>query len=187
MSWATTPTATAARLCASGLNYPDGNFDTELRSPLFSLAGWTGGTLNFKLNFQSWAGMDRLSVDITNNGGANSWTTVRLYTTNQGVLQGLPGVNVNLDLISWAGQANLKLRWRYYSTASSPGWYAQVDEVRIRCSAPPPTAVSLATLDAASNSPLPVPAWPAGSSATRSCEPGARRGVRAATAGQVDW
>ena len=143
--------------CASGLNYPDGNFDTELRSPMFSLVGWTGGDLNFKLNFQSWAGINRLSVDITNNGGA-TWTTVRLYTTDQGVLQGLPGVNVTLDLTPWAGQANLMLRWRYYSTASSPGWYAQVDEVKIRCSAAPPTAVSLATLDAASNSPLPVPA-----------------------------
>ena len=51
--------------CASGLNYPDGTFDTELRTPPFSLAGWTGGTLNFKLNFQSWAGIDRLSVDIS--------------------------------------------------------------------------------------------------------------------------
>ena len=55
------------------------------------------------------------------------------------MLQGLPGVNVNLDLTPWAGQANLKLRWRYYSTASSPGWYAQVDEVKIKRSAPPPT------------------------------------------------
>ncbi len=62
--------------CASGLNYPDGPFDTELRSPMFSLVGWTGGELNFQLNFQSWAGMDRLSVDITNNGGT-TWTTVR--------------------------------------------------------------------------------------------------------------
>ena len=28
--------------CASGLNYPDGPFDTELRSPAFSLVGYTG-------------------------------------------------------------------------------------------------------------------------------------------------
>ena len=84
-------------------------------------------------------------MDISANGGT-TWTNIRTYTSNQGALQGLPGVNVNLDLTPWAGQANLKLRWRYYSTASSPGWYAQVDEVKIKCSAPPPTAVSLASL-----------------------------------------
>ena len=124
VSWATTPPATAARLCASGLNYPDGNFDTELRSPVFSLVGWTGGDMNFQLNFQSWSGIDRLTVDISADGGT-TWSTIRTYNSDQGTLQGLPGVNVNLDLTPWAGQANLVLRWRYYSTAASPGWYAQ--------------------------------------------------------------
>ena len=150
-------TGNGGAACASALNYSDGPFDTELRSPMFSLAGYTGSDLNFQLNFQSWAGIDRLTVDISANGGT-TWTTIRTYDSNQGTLQGLPGVNVNLDLTTWSGQPNLMLRWRYYTTASSPGWYAQVDEVKIRCAAAPPTAVSLATLDAASNSPLPVPA-----------------------------
>ena len=133
--------------CASGLNYPDGTFDTELRSPPFSLAGSTGSDLNFQLNFQSWADIDRLSVDISNNGGT-TWNTIHTYASNQGGPQSLPGVNVTLDLTPWAGQPNLMLRWRYYSTASSPGRYAQVDEVKINCFAPPPTAVSLASLSA---------------------------------------
>jgi hypothetical protein len=148
-------TGNGGAACASGLNYPDGTFDTELRSPLFSLAGWLASDLNFKLNFQSWAGVDRLTVDISSDGGA-TWETIRTYISDQGALQSLPGVNVNLDLTPWADEADLMLRWRYYSTISSPGWYAQVDEVKIKCAAPPPSAVSLTVLDAGSQSPLPA-------------------------------
>jgi hypothetical protein len=125
-----------------------GAYDAELRTPVFSLVGYSNSTISFLMNYQNWGGIDRLDFDISADGGA-TWTTLRTYTTDQGAFQNTPGVYITTDLADYLGQANLMLRWRYHwDSPNALGWYAQVDEAEFKCVQIPPTAVTLDSLNA---------------------------------------
>jgi hypothetical protein len=142
--------------CISASTLEPGEYDAELRTPVFSLVGYSESTISFLLNYQNWAGIDRLTFDISADGGA-TWAPLRTYITDQGAFQNTPGVYVTTDLAGYLGQANLMLRWRYnWNDPQALGWYAQVDEAEFKCVQIPPTAVTLDGLSAS-------PAAPAGS------------------------
>jgi hypothetical protein len=150
--------------CMSPGTQAPGAYDAELRSPLFSLVGYSESTIRFQMNYQNWAGIDRLNFDISSDGGV-TWTTLRTYNSDQGAFQNTPGVNVTTDLAPYLGQANLMLRWHYFwnDPVNALGWYAQVDNAEFRCVEIPPTAVTLESLNAvpAPVSGLPLAALPA--------------------------
>lgn len=143
--------------CVSAGNIIVQPFDSELRTPVFSLAGYVEAYLNYQANYQNWASQDQLDLDISSDGGV-TWTTLRSWQEDHGAPFGLPGENVNVNLASYLGQSNLMARWRYY-TPSGQGlsYYAQLDEVRLNCTEIPPTAVTVMEM-ASVTSQLPIPA-----------------------------
>jgi 3D (Asp-Asp-Asp) domain-containing protein len=146
--------------CMSPGNLVENPYDSELRSPVFSLVGYATATLDYLANYHNWAGIDRLNFDISADGGV-TWATLRSWNSDHGAFQSTPGEHVTVDLSAYAGQPNLMVRWHYFWPSNVPGglgFYAQVDNARFKCFEPPPTAVSLITLNASTHSPLPVPA-----------------------------
>jgi len=113
-------------------NYNSGvPYDTELRTYPFDLSALVVQSLKYKFNFQSYSGLEALDVDISPDGGA-SWFNLRHWTTDQGSLYALPGAVDNIDLSAYGYSTNAVIRWRYYTSESSPwDWYAQVDEVTL--------------------------------------------------------
>ncbi len=119
--------------CISASTLEPGAYDAELRSPVFSLAGYSESTLSFLMNYQNWGGIDRLDFDISTDGGL-TWAALRTYTTDQGAFQSTPGVYITTDLAPYLGQSNLMLRWRYHwDTPNALGWYAQIDDAEFKC------------------------------------------------------
>jgi hypothetical protein len=134
--------------CMSPGSLIENPYDAELRTPVFSLAGYSNATISFLMNYQNWAGIDELNFDISADGGV-TWTTLRAYDTDQGAFQNTPGVYITTDLAPYLGQPNLMLRWHYFWNASNAlGWYAQIDEAEFKCIEVPPTAVTLDSLNA---------------------------------------
>jgi hypothetical protein len=133
-------------------------YDAELRTPVFSLVGYSDANFSYLANYQNWAGIDQLDLDISTDGGA-TWATLRSWDSDQGAFQNTPGVFVNIDLAAYLGMDNLMLRWHYYipNGISSLGWYAQVDQAEFTCVQIPPTAV---TLDGMSAAPAPAAGLP---------------------------
>jgi Calx-beta domain-containing protein len=110
-----------------------GEFDTELRSPVFSLAGATSASLDFNANYQSFAGSDFLDVDVSTDGGA-TWTTLVRWNEDHGAFRTTPGEFARIALSPFLGMSNLMLRWKYYDPNSDDwDWYAQLDDVRLTC------------------------------------------------------
>jgi hypothetical protein len=104
-----------------------GNYNTELRTPVLSLASLPSLTLNYKANYQDLTATDALDLDISVDGGT-TWTSVSHWTTDQGTLHGT-GIDVSVDLTSLA-TADFMLRWRYYTSEVDPwDWYAEIDNV----------------------------------------------------------
>ena len=134
--------------CISASTLTAGAYDAELRSPLFSLAGYSDSTISFLLNYQNWGGIDRLDFDISTDGGV-TWTTLRTWNSDQGAFQNTPGVFPTVDLADYLGQPNLMLRWHYFwNDPQALGWYAQIDDAEFKCVQVPPTAVTLDGLSA---------------------------------------
>lgn len=107
-------------------------YDTALVSPVLNSASLSSLILKYKANFQSYSGLEALDLDITDDGGS-TWTNLSHWTTDHGALYGLPGEEVSIDLSPYMSlPATFQLRWRYYTSDTSPwDWYAQVDEVSI--------------------------------------------------------
>ena len=113
--------------CGTGMN-------TELQTPVFSLAGLTAPVLQFRSKFSDFNGNDHGYVDISTNGGA-TWTNLLHYD----------GVDVGplletVDLSVYAGQTSVMIRFHYVA----PGWdwYWLVDDVFIGEVLPPTPAAT---------------------------------------------
>jgi len=112
-----------------------GEFDTELHSNTFSLAGWTGVSLEYLVNYQNLASSDFLNLDISTDGG-NSWTNMLSWNEDHppGGLFNTTNETVSVDLTKYAGEDNVKLRWHYFDPNTGDwDWYAQIDDVSLTC------------------------------------------------------
>ncbi|MFD2167161.1 M4 family metallopeptidase [Thalassotalea euphylliae] len=112
-----------------------GEFDTELHSNSFSLAGWDGVTLQYLVDYQNLAASDFLNLDISTDGG-NNWTNVLSWNEDHpaGGLFNTNGEIVSVDLSHFSGADDVKLRWHYFDPNTGDwDWYAQIDDVSLTC------------------------------------------------------
>jgi hypothetical protein len=106
-------------------------FDTDLVTPVFTLAGYSSASLQFAVNYQNNSQRDRLDLDL---GTGISWATLLSWNEDHGTFRNTPGELKTVDLSAYAGMAGLALRWHYYQpTTNDWDWYAQVDSVSLRC------------------------------------------------------
>ncbi|MEQ8205651.1 MAG: hypothetical protein RIA65_05710, partial [Woeseia sp.] len=107
--------------------------DTELRSNTFSLKTATAASFNFRANYQNFAALDFLDVDVSTDGGG-SWTNLLSWNEDHGGFRSPPGESVTLDLTPYLGEDEVQLRWRYYDPNTGDwDWYAQIDDVDLAC------------------------------------------------------
>ena len=114
-------------------------FDTELRSNSFSLATATSASLDYLVNYQNYANLDFLDVDVSVDGGT-TWTNALSWNEDHPVngLFNAPGEAVSIDLSAYLGEANVQVRWHYYDPNTDDyDWYAQVDDVALTCDEAP--------------------------------------------------
>jgi Calx-beta domain/Bacterial lectin len=124
---------TGEAACVSSSVYGSAAFDTKLVSPVFSLVGVPSASLDFNTNYQDFETADLLDVDISTNGGT-SWTTLVRWNEDHGTFRDRPGEHARIDLSPFLGMSNLRVRWRYYDlTPGALDWYAQVDDVALKC------------------------------------------------------
>ena len=119
-------TGEAATVSSDDFGY--GAYDSSLVSPVFSLAGFTVATLEYKAAYLFWSGNEAFDVDITTDGGA-TWTNLLRWTDTDYAPE-----SVSINLASYVGQSNLQLRWRYHN-ADPNAWdlFAQIDDVGLTC------------------------------------------------------
>jgi hypothetical protein len=121
--------------CASSAAAGPGDYDTQLRSHLFSLAGVAEARVAFRLNYQdAAAGGDAFTVDVSDDGGLTWDNVAGANDADFGAFRALPGAQVVLDLTPYAGQADLRIGFRYVNHAGGAhDLYAQIDDVAILC------------------------------------------------------
>jgi hypothetical protein len=133
--------------CVSSDQFGIAEFDTELRTPVIDLSTYIApATLTFDSNYQNFANLDFLDVDVSTNGAAGPWTNLLTWNEDHGTFRATPGEPVNLDIASVVGQANVMFRFHYYDPNTADfDWYAQVDNVVVTATAgsgpPPPVEV----------------------------------------------
>ena len=98
--------------------------NTELRTPAFDFTALSEAFLEFRTDFQSYAGLESAKVDVSIDNGVN-WTTI---WSKSGDNYSGPATET-LDLSALAGQADVRIRF-YYDNADCDWWW-QVDDVRI--------------------------------------------------------
>lgn len=108
-----------------------GEFDTELITPVISTAGYKNIAVQYNANYQNYAGLDFLNLDIQVDGGA--WTTVLSWNEDHGLLRESSGEAVTVELGEYLNAASsFRLRWHYYDPNTGDwDWYAQIDDVVI--------------------------------------------------------
>lgn len=117
--------------CASSDEFGSAEFDTELWTPAFSLEGYTSAQVSYLANYQNFASLDFLDLDISTDGGTN-WTNLLSWNEDHGAFRATPGESVTVDLSAYAGLSNLILRWHYYDPNTDDwDWYAQIDDVTV--------------------------------------------------------
>ena len=96
-------------------------------SPSFSLAGKTAATLTFYNKYKTESGYDFFRVEVSTNGGT-SWTQIRSVS---GQSSGYPSwaAQVSLSLNAYAGQSNVKVRFRFTSDSTIADWGVAFDDV----------------------------------------------------------
>jgi len=101
--------------------------DWSVVSPAFSLAGKTGATLTFYNKYKTESGYDFFRVEISTNGGT-SWTQLRSVS---GTSSGYPAwaTQVSLNLNAYAGQSNVKVRFRFTSDSTIADWGVGLDDI----------------------------------------------------------
>ncbi|HEX9984835.1 MAG TPA: hypothetical protein VGF69_16355 [Thermoanaerobaculia bacterium] len=108
--------------------YYDGA-DWSVVSPAFSLTGKTAATLTFYNKYKTESGYDFFRVEVSTNGGT-SWTQLRSVS---GQSSGYPAwaPQVTLSLNAYAGQASVKVRFRFTSDTSVADWGVALDDVLV--------------------------------------------------------
>ena len=101
---------------------------TELISPVINTTGYSTLTLKFWHYFRYIDTDSKAFVEVSTDGGTtwNTTTPAASYTATQGASAAF--VQASVDLTSYAGQSNLKIRFRY---ADTYGWYWCIDNVSL--------------------------------------------------------
>lgn len=122
--------------CISSDVFGAAEMDAELRTPSINLAGFAApAALTFTVNYQNFANLDFFTVDVSTNGGG-AWTNLLSWNEDHGGFRVAPGENVNLDISAYAGQADVRFRFRYFDPNTGDwNWYAQVDNVVVAATA----------------------------------------------------
>jgi len=107
------------------------DFDTELITPSISTAGYKNIAVQYNANYQNYANLDFLDLDIQVDGG--SWITVLSWNEDHGTLREPSGEFVTVPLGAYLNSASsFRLRWHYYDPNTDDyDWYAQIDDVVI--------------------------------------------------------
>ncbi|WP_298139633.1 choice-of-anchor J domain-containing protein [Flavobacterium sp.] len=84
---------------------------TTLTSPSFNLAGYTSANLNY-WHYLRYTDNDNFYVQVSTDNGA-TWTTIQSYLSTQGAPASF--VNATLNLNSYLGQTNVKVRFNFIS------------------------------------------------------------------------
>ena len=116
-------------------NGGSGEYDTELRSPAFSLNGAGVVSVHYLANYQHNTN-DALDLDISTNAGTSWANLLHWNAADHGSLQSTPGEAVEVDLSAYSGLQSLMLRWRYTNPlgpADQRDLYAQIDQVSLQC------------------------------------------------------
>lgn len=113
--------------------------NTEMSSPLFSLVGYTNVSLSYWQHYKGFgSGVAETQIwsDTNSNGlvdGVEVLTTLVSFTTaNQGTATNF--VNQTINLSSFSGQSNLRIRFKY--TNALFAWFWAIDNFKITGSAP---------------------------------------------------
>lgn len=107
------------------------DFDTILTTPSINVADLPAQTLTYLANYQNYAFLDYLDLDINVDG--DGWVNVLRWNEDHGSQYSLPGESVTVDLSTYlTGATSFQLRWHYYDPHPNDwDWYAQVDDVKI--------------------------------------------------------
>ncbi len=138
-----TPGADGAAACADSdkTNGSAVPYDAEMWTNSFDLSGHAAATLNFDTAYRDVVGgeRDKFEVDVSTDAGS-TWSNALSWDESHYT----PGENVALDLSPYVGQADVRVRFRYYSNDSfNWDWWVQVDDIALNCSTcATPTAVS---------------------------------------------
>ncbi|MDO8953209.1 MAG: PKD-like domain-containing protein, partial [Draconibacterium sp.] len=117
--------------------YGSGNIETIFESPAFSTVGYTTLSLNFWQYYRDRDGSDFAYVEISTDNGA-SYSNVTTYTTNQGNRNPFNN-NPTLNLSSWTGYNQVRIRFRY---VANNDYYWGIDNVRLTGTASSSTTIS---------------------------------------------
>ncbi|MEP0774761.1 MAG: immune inhibitor A, partial [Acidobacteriota bacterium] len=139
--------------CVSSDLFGQAEMDTSLVTPAFSLAGFTSASLTYTANYQNFANLDFLDVDISTDGGT-TWTNLLSWNEDHGAFRATPGEDVVINLSAYAGQSGLRLRFRYHDPNTGDyNWYAQVDNVGLTCGQQEPPNIDVDPLSLAATQP----------------------------------
>lgn len=102
-------------------------YDTTLLSPVFNLSSGSS-ELSFTANYQNLSQHDFFDVDLY----ASDSLAANLLSWNEdhGSFRNTPGVDVSIDLSTYAGLSDLQIAFHYYDPLTGDwDWYIQVDDV----------------------------------------------------------
>lgn len=103
--------------------------DWSIVSPSFSLVGKSTATLTFYDKYKTESGYDFSRVEISTDGGS-TWKQLRAVSgTSSGYPSWAPQVSLNLD--TYAGKSNVRIRFRFTSDSSIADWGLAVDDIMV--------------------------------------------------------
>jgi hypothetical protein len=117
--------------CASSDLAPSGAYNTQLRTPAMNLSGQSSAAIGFTMNYQD--GAEVLELESSINYGA-SWQPVTSLGGPVGPFRGVGGGRIVVSLDPLAGQAAVRLRWRYQNAnPAASDAYVQIDNIALTC------------------------------------------------------
>lgn len=102
---------------------------TSLTSPVIDLSGYVGASMSF-YHYYRYNSTESAKVQVSVDGG-NEWNDVATYTSTQGTAAAF--VKATLDLTTYAGNANVQIRFKYAATWD---YYWAIDNVVVSGSKP---------------------------------------------------
>jgi len=96
--------------------------NTGLRTPSFSLGGYSSAQLEFGMDYYIWSGNEYGDVRVSTDGGA-TWDVIAHYTTD------LWGVHISLDLTAYVGNPSVIVEFLYGNANYDYSW--EIDDVEV--------------------------------------------------------